>query len=128
MGIKFQITNDELLCLYTPDFNYDEVLKRINEYGCNIKNTFYVEEKDLLEVKEDDLFEEAICFSIGKKKGDYIQLNKNIFGIDNNFYFLSSINFEQKLFTAYQNISIIKKILLLKKKYLFFRRKQEKNI
>ena len=37
MGIKFQITNDELLCLYTPDFNYDEVLKRINEYGCNIK-------------------------------------------------------------------------------------------
>lgn len=32
MGIKFQITNDELLCLYTPDFNYDEVLKRINEY------------------------------------------------------------------------------------------------
>ena len=46
------------------------------------KHTFYVEEKDLLEVKEDDLFEEAICFSIGKKKGDYIQLNKNIFGID----------------------------------------------
>ena len=110
MGIKFQITNDELLCLYTPDFNYDEVLKRINESGCHIKNTFYVEEKDLLEVKEDDLFEEPICFSVGKRKGDYIQLNKNIFGIDNNFYFLSSINFEQKLFTAYQNISIIYKI------------------
>lgn len=110
MGIKFQITNDELLCFYTPDFNYDEVLKRINEYGCNIKNTFYVEEKDLLEVKEADLFEGPICFSIGKRKGDYIQLNKNIFGIDNNFYFLSSINFEQKLFTAYQNISIINKI------------------
>ena len=110
MGIKFQITNDELLCLYTPDFNYDEELKRINKSGCHIKNTFYVEKKDLLEVKEDDLFEEPICFSVGKRKGDYIQLNKNIFGIDNNFYFLSNINFEQKLFTAYKNISIIHKI------------------
>ena len=45
MGIKFQIDNDELLCLYPPDFNYKEVLKRINDYGCNIKNTFYVTKK-----------------------------------------------------------------------------------
>jgi len=115
MGIKFQIANNELLCLYTPDFNYKDVLKRINEYGCNIKNTFYVTKKDLLGVYEDklyedELYEEPICFSIGQKKGEYIHLNKNIFGVENNFYFLSSINFEQKLFTAYQNISIIKKI------------------
>lgn len=115
MGIKFQIANNELLCLYTPDFNYKDVLKRINEYGCNIKNTFYVTKKDLLGVYEDKLYEdelheEPICFSIGQKKGEYIHLNKNIFGVENNFYFLSSINFEQKLFTAYQNISIIKKI------------------
>lgn len=58
----------------------------------------------------DELYEEPICFCIGQKKGEYIQLNKDIFGIENNFYFLSSINFEQKLFTAYQNISIIEKI------------------
>lgn len=74
MGIKFQTTNDKLICLYTPDFNYDDVLKRINEFGCNIKNTYYVEKKDLLNVSvyTDELYEEPICFCIGQKKGEYI--------------------------------------------------------
>ena len=94
MGIEFRITNDELLCLYTPDFNYDEILKKINENGCNIKNTFYVEKKDLLSVEENELYEKTICFSIGQKKGEYIKLNKDIFGVKNNFYFLASIEFE----------------------------------
>ena len=110
MGIEFRITNDELLCLYTPDFNYDEILKKINENGCNIKNTFYVEKKDLLSVEENELYEKTICFSIGQKKGEYIKLNKDIFGVKNNFYFLASIEFEKKLFIAYQNISILNKI------------------
>lgn len=111
--MEFKLLSNELVCLYTPDFNYDEIMEKINSDGCLLKRTFFVEKKDLIiltENKQLDDFESQIIFVVGHKKGDYIHLSKDMFGTNNNFYFHSDINFELKLFTAYQNINVINKI------------------
>lgn len=108
--MKFELIENKLVCFYTPDFNYDEILEKINNDGCSIKGTFYVEKENLFNIVEDKFYGPTICFVVGQQEKDYIQLNKEIFGIENNFYFHVSINFDSKLFIAYQNISIIAKI------------------
>ncbi len=109
MGIKFQLNHDKLVCIYVPEYNYDVILEKINKDGCSIKNTFFVKKKDLT-TSIGDPYEEAICFIIGKKDGEYIKIDRSILNLRNNFYFLDAIHFEQKLFIAQKNISILKKI------------------
>lgn len=109
MGIKFQLNHDKLVCIYVPEYNNDVILEKINKDGCSIKNTFFVKKKDLTTSIEDP-YEEAICFIIGEKDGEYIKIDRSILNLRNNFYFLDTIHFEQKLFIAQKNISILKKI------------------
>ena len=105
MELEFKIVDNELMCVYTPQSGFDYILDKIYNKGYKVKNTFFVQEKDLINIKEGSLH-----FIIGKKEEKYIKLNNDIFEVKNNFYFLSTIDFKEKLFVAPYRISIIKKL------------------
>lgn len=104
------IKNDmELIMVYTPAYGADEVLKKIkSSEGHNIKNTFGVEQKLLRELEEYD--EESVCISVGKVTNGYIEISRDVIGTEHKFFFSKDIKLNQKMFVAYRNISILKKL------------------
>ena len=90
----------------------DDITKRLDtEDGVSIKHTFWVT-KDLLceDVEEYDDWEESLRFYIGSVGEAYTQLNSEVFSTDHSFYFGNEIKLKPEMFTAYRNISIIRKI------------------
>lgn len=90
----------------------DDITKRLDtEDGVSIKHTFWVT-KDLLceDVEEDDDWEETLHFYIGVVGESYTQLDSEVFSTDHSFYFSNEIKLKPEMFTAYRNISILRKI------------------
>lgn len=54
--------------------------------------------------------EEVIRFCIGEIGADYVALDSDILSVSNHFYFSNDIVLKPKMFVAYRNISILKKI------------------
>lgn len=112
MGISFEKHNKQLVLHYTPVMGLDDITKRLDtEDGVSIKHTFWVT-KDLLceDVEDDDDWEETLCFYIGTVGEAYTQLDSEVFGTDHSFYFGNEIKLKPEMFTAYRNISILRKI------------------
>lgn len=110
MEFEFKIVENKLITTYTPWYGLDGVIKRIKTEGYNLRNTFFVEKNDLIEMKELDNYGDSICFVIGVLSDNYIKLDKDIFGTKHDFYFTKDFKFQQKMFIANQNISIVRKI------------------
>ncbi len=111
-SISFEYTEGKLILCYTPVMGLDDITKRLDtEDGILIKHTFWVT-KDLLceDVEEDDDWEETLRFYIGVVGEAYTQLDSEVFGTDDSFYFGNEINLKPEMFTAYRNISILRKI------------------
>ncbi len=107
--IEFIKNGKELILVYTPDYGADEILKKIkSSEGHNIKNTFGVEKKLLRELEEYD--ENSVCLAIGKVIDGYIEVSRDVIGTAHNFFFGEDIKLNQKMFVAYRNISILKKL------------------
>lgn len=111
-SISFEYTEGKLILCYTPVMGLDDITKRLDtEDGVSIKHTFWVT-KDLLceDVEEDDDWEETLRFYIGAVGEAYTQLDSKVFGTDHSFYFGNEIRLKPEMFTAYRNISILRKI------------------
>lgn len=111
-SISFEYSEDKLILCYTPVMGLDDITKRLDtEDGVSIKHTFWVT-KDLLceDVEEYDDWEESLRFYIGSVGEAYTQLNSEVFSTDHSFYFGNEIKLKPEMFTAYRNISIIRKI------------------
>lgn len=90
----------------------DDITKRLNtEDGVSVKHTFWVT-KDLLceDIEDDDDWEETLRFYIGAVGEAYTQLDSEVFSTDHCFYFGNEISLKPEMFTAYRNISILRKI------------------
>ena len=112
MSISFEKRNDKLLLVYVPAMGIDDIIKRLDtEDGVTIKHTFFVT-KELLcsDVEEDDDWEETLRFCIGTIGESYIELDSEVLGTNHSFYFGNEIKLKPEMFTAYRNISILRKI------------------
>lgn len=90
----------------------DDITKRLDtEDGVSVKHTFWVT-KDLLceDIEDDDDWEETLRFYIGAVGEAYTQLDSEVFSTDHCFYFGNEIKLKPEMFTAYRNISILRKI------------------
>lgn len=111
-SISFEYSEGKLILCYTPVMGLDDITKRLDtEDGVSIKHTFWVT-KDLLceGVEEEDNWEETLHFYIGAVGEVYTQLDSEVFGTDHSFYFGNEIKLKPEMFTAYRNISILRKI------------------
>ena len=111
-SISFEYSENKLILCYTPVMGLDDITKRLDtEDGISIKHTFWVT-KDLLceDVEEDDDWEETLRFYIGAVGEAYTQLDSEVFSTDHSFYFGNEINLKPQMFTAYRNVSILRKI------------------
>ena len=112
MSISFEKRNDKLILVYVPAMGIDDMIKRLDtKDGVTIKHTFFVT-KELLcsDVEEDDDWEETLRFCIGPIGESYIELDSEVLGTNHSFYFGNEIKLKPELFTAYRNISILRKI------------------
>lgn len=90
----------------------DDITKRLDtEEGVSVKHTFWVT-KDVLceDIEDDDGWEETLRFYIGAVGEAYTQLDSEVFSTDHCFYFGNEISLKPEMFTAYRNISILRKI------------------
>ena len=111
-SISFEYSENKLILCYTPVMGLDDITKRLDtEDGISIKHTFWVT-KDLLceDVEKDDDWEETLHFYIGAVGEAYTQLDSEVFSTDHCFYFGNEIKLKPEMFTAYRNISILRKI------------------
>lgn len=106
--MDFIKNNTSLLMIYQPDFRHEEVRKKLDEDELNLKRVFFLGKKD--ESNELEISEDEFCFNIGKLVDGYYLLNREILSTDNQFYISANIKIYQKMFVAYQNISILRKI------------------
>lgn len=89
----------------------DDITKRLDtEDGVSVKHTFWVTKDLLCEDIEDDDWEETLRFYIGAVGEAYTQLDSEVFSADHCFYFGNEISLKPEMFTAYHNISILRKI------------------
>ena len=112
MSISFEKRNDKLILVYVPAMGIDDIIKRLDtKDGVTIKHTFFVT-KELLcsDVEEDNDWEETLRFCIGTIGESYIELDSEVLGANHSFYFGNEIKLKPEMFTAYRNISILRKI------------------
>lgn len=112
MGIGFEKQNNQLILCYTPAMGFDEIIKRLDiEDVVQIKQTFFVT-KDLLfdSTEAEDDFEETMRFCVGTISEMYTKLDPVVFGTKHSFYIGNEIKLKPQMFTAYRNISILRKI------------------
>lgn len=111
-SISFEYSEDKLILCYTPVMGLDDIIKRLDtEDGVSIKHTFWVTKDMLCEsVEENGDWEETLRFYIGAVGEAYTQLDLEVFSTDHSFYFGNEISLKPEMFTAYRNISILRKI------------------
>ena len=112
MSIEFKKIDGKLILVYAPAMGIDDITRRLStEEGVQIKNTFHVTDSLLYESDEtEDDWEETLSFCIGAIGDVYIKLNSEVFGTEHSFYIGNEIKLKPQIFTAYRNISIIRKI------------------
>lgn len=111
-SISFEYSGDKLILCYTPAMGIEDIKKHLSSDECvTIKHTFFVT-KDLLcdNIDDEDDCEETLRFYIGTVGEVYTQLDSGVFSTDHSFYFGNEINLKPEMFTAYRNISILRKI------------------
>ena len=112
MTISFEKRDDKLILVYVPAMGIDDIIKRLDtEDSVPIKHTFFVT-KDLLceDVEEEDDWEETLRFCVGTIGDSYVELDSEVLGTNHAFYFGNEIKLKPDMFTAYRNISILRKI------------------
>ena len=112
MSVRFEKKDDELVLCYAPERieALDYVKHQIaTNSNISIKKVFLVNSELMLDSDEEDC-EDTFRFCIGKKEGNYIKINSEVFSTKHTFYFFSEINITEKMFVASRNISILRKI------------------
>ena len=111
-SISFEYSGEKLILCYTPAMGIDDITKKLSGGDdVPIKHTFFVT-KDLLceDANQEDDWEETLRFCIGTVGEHYTQLDSEVFGTNHSFYIGNEIKLKPEMFTAYRNISILRKI------------------
>lgn len=110
--ISFEIIGGELILCYKPDVGLENIAARLSS-GTEIliKHTFSVSQKLLRNFNEKDYdFEQIWRFCIGQVGKTYTLLDSGVIGTEHSFYFGNEIKLKSKMFVAYRNIAILRKI------------------
>jgi len=62
------------------------------------------------DVEEENDWEETLSFCVGTIGDSYVELDSEVLGTNHSFYFGNEIKLKPEMFTAYRNISILRKI------------------
>ena len=111
-SISFEYSGEKLILCYAPAMGIDDITKKLSGGDdVPIKHTFFVT-KDLLceDANQEDDWEETLRFCIGTIGESYIELDSEVLGTNHSFYFGNEIKLKPEMFTAYRNISILRKI------------------
>lgn len=111
-SISLEYLGDKLILCYAPAMSIEDIKKRLSsDEAVLIKHTFFVT-KDLLceNIDDEDVWKETLRFHIGTVGEAYTQLDSEVFNTDHSFYFGNEIKLKPEMFTAYRNISILRKI------------------
>ncbi len=111
-SISFEYSGEKLILCYAPAMGIDDITKKLSNGDCiPIKHTFFVTKNLLCEdVEEEDDWEETLRFYVGTIGETYTKLDSEVFDTKNTFYIGNEIKLKPQMFTAYRNISIIRKI------------------
>lgn len=112
MSIAFKNYKNILILSYSPVMGITEISERLSQdEEVTIKKTFTVTKKHLFnKFIDDDEFEETLHFCIGEIGETYTLLDPYIISTNHSFYFGNEIKLKPEMFTAYRNISILRKI------------------
>lgn len=106
-----KIESDLALKYYSdlqPSIWLDRKLKSTESFL--IKNVFLLSQQTLIKRVEPDFEEPEFYFRIGKLFADYYKIEKEVFGLKNDFYFFKDLDFDVEFFVAGTKISLLKKI------------------
>ena len=112
LSIVFENYKNHLILSYSPAMGMTEILERLSQdEEVTIKRTFTVTKKHLFnKANNEEDFEDTLYFCIGKIGDIYTLLDSDIMGTEHTFYFGNEIKLKPEMFTAYRNISILRKI------------------
>lgn len=112
LSIVFENYKNHLILSYSPVMGITEILERLShDEEVTIKRTFTVTKKHLFnKANSEEEFEETLHFCIGKIGDIYTLLDSDIIGTEHLFCFGNEIKLKPEMFTAYRNISILRKI------------------
>ncbi len=109
MTIRLKKEADELLLYYAPEMGTEGIKDKLqkNEF-ITIKHTYIVNLGKL--IREENDLEETLVFTIGTVGEEYTEIDSEVFGTNHRIFFSNDIHLIPKMFTAYRNISIMRKI------------------
>lgn len=109
MTIRLEKDGDDLLLFYAPEMGTEGIKDQLQKNGSiTIKHTYLVA-SDMLIREENDL-DETLVFTIGTVGEKFTEIDSDVLGTQHRIFFSNDIRLIPQMFTAYRNISIMKKI------------------
>lgn len=110
--IEIEKIETDLVLKYYSDLEPSNWLdKKLNsDESFIMKNVFSLNKNTLIERVEHDSEEPEFFFRIGKLLGNYYNIDKDVLGLKNDFYFFKDLDFDIDFFVAGTKISLLKKI------------------
>ena len=99
---------DELFVINQRFLNTQDILNVLNKGEVwRISRCFTVSKMHL---RKKDSDENELHFYVGTIQGEYTHIDRDILGIEHDFFFSNSIKLDKRHFVAYRNISILARI------------------
>ncbi|MCP3660441.1 MAG: DUF4263 domain-containing protein [Bacteroidetes bacterium] len=112
-NIEIEILDKYILLSY--EVEEEDIRKYIDKKfeqneSINLRNTFYLKKENIYNSSESFTNEYSYRFILATKNKNFYEFDKKILSIENSLYIEENINITRKMFVAYRNISIFKKI------------------
>lgn len=114
--IKFVVDESFLLLSYTPEGDSEWVTRKFDQQEpITLRRSFHLQAQDLQSPVGEEMQDalgrkEEYVFVLGELFGEYFKINSRIIDTKNTFYFHMSMSLSARLFVAYRDISILRKI------------------
>ena len=109
MTIRLETEGNELLLYYAPEMGSKGIKDQLKRNGTiTIKHTYTVALDRL--IREENDIEEALIFKVGIVGVKYTEIDSEVLGTQHRILFSNDIRLKPQFFTAYRNISIMRKI------------------
>lgn len=109
MTIRLEKDGNDLLLYYAPEMGIKGIKDQLQKNGSIIIKHTYIVSLDMLIREENDL-EETLVFTVGTVGEKYTEIDSEVLGTQHRIFFSNNIRLVPQMFTAYRNISIMKKI------------------
>ena len=109
MTIRLEKDGNDLLLYYAPEMGIKGIKDQLQKNGSIIIKHTYIVSLNMLIREENDL-EETLVFTVGTVGEKYTEIDSEVLGTQHRIFFSNNIRLVPQMFTAYRNISIMKKI------------------